>query len=470
MAEEIDADALALLFEGAFAQVFRGEVESDDFNRLVLRAGLAAEDIVVLRAYAKYCKQIGFALSQATIEATLAAHPHIARMLVRVFRLRFHPAEHDDAAADAQVHAIEQALERVANLSEDRVLRQLLALIARHLAHQPLAHRRRPFGRARRAPQLPELQVRFGQGAGAAGAQAAGGDLRLFTALRRHPPARRQGGARRVALERPGGRLPHRSARPGQGADGEEHGHRAGGFERRLRAEKAPPASDREAFMKEGVACYQDYLRALLDLTDNHVAGKVVPPPLVRRLDGDDPYLVVAADKGTATFSDYANAVSAEYGHWLGDAFASGGSVGYDHKAMGITARGAWESVKRHFRELGSTRRARTFTVVGIGDMSGDVFGNGMLLSRHIRLVAAFDHRHVFIDPDPDAARSFAERERLFKLPRSSWADYDTSLISAGGGVWSRSQKSIPLSPQACAALGIDGRAARHPPNCSARY
>ena len=184
-----------------------------------------------------------------------------------------------------------------------------------------------------------------------------------------------------------------------------------------------------------------------------------MPPPQVVRIDGDDPYLVVAADKGTATFSDYANAISEEYGHWLGDAFASGGSVGYDHKAMGITARGAWESVKRHFREMGVDTQTTDFTVVGIGDMSGDVFGNGMLLSRHIRLVAAFDHRHIFIDPEPDAAATFAERERLFKLPRSSWADYDATLISAGGGVWARSEKSIPISPQArrCSASRPSG-------------
>jgi glutamate dehydrogenase len=218
---------------------------------------------------------------------------------------------------------------------------------------------------------------------------------------------------------------------------------------------KAPPATDRDAYLKEGVACYQDYLRGLLDLTDNLHGTTVVPPPMVTRLDADDPYLVVAADKGTATFSDYANAVSKEYGHWLGDAFASGGSVGYDHKAMGITARGAWESVKRFFRERGVDIQTTDFTVVGVGDMSGDVFGNGMLLSRHIRLVAAFDHRHIFIDPAPDAARSFTERERLFKLPRSSWADYDPELISDGGGVWARSEKSIPISPQARAALGI---------------
>jgi glutamate dehydrogenase len=218
---------------------------------------------------------------------------------------------------------------------------------------------------------------------------------------------------------------------------------------------KAPPASDREAFMKEGIACYQDYLRGLLDLTDNRVSGQIVAPPSIVRHDGDDPYLVVAADKGTATFSDFANAVSAEYGHWLGDAFASGGSVGYDHKAMGITARGAWESVKRFFRERGQDIQSTPFTVAGIGDMSGDVFGNGMLLSHHIRLVAAFDHRHIFLDPDPDCATSFAERERLFKLPRSSWADYNAELISAGGGVWSRTEKSVPISPQVQAVLGI---------------
>jgi len=214
--------------------------------------------------------------------------------------------------------------------------------------------------------------------------------------------------------------------------------------------------SDRDAYMKEGVACYQNYLRGLLDLTDNRVGDAIVPPPQVKRHDPDDPYLVVAADKGTATFSDYANAVSREYGFWLDDAFASGGSAGYDHKAMGITARGAWESVKRHFREMGVDTQTTDFTVVGIGDMSGDVFGNGMLLSRHIRLVAAFDHRHIFFDPDPDTTKSFAERARLFKLPRSSWADYDAKLLSAGGGIHPRSAKAIALTPQVRALLAVD--------------
>src|SRR5262249_15555797 len=199
--------------------------------------------------------------------------------------------------------------------------------------------------------------------------------------------------------------------------------------------------ANREAVLAEGTACYKVFIQTLLDVTDNLEGDVVIPPPDVRRRDGDDPYLVVAADKGTATFSDYANAISAEYGFWLGDAFASGGSAGYDHKAMGITARGAWESVKRHFREMSIDTQTTDVTVVGIGDMSGDVFGNGMLLSTHIRLVAAFDHRHVFVDPDPDAATSFAERERLFKLPRSTWAEYDTRLISAGGGIYPRSAK-----------------------------
>src|SRR5213079_1432277 len=218
---------------------------------------------------------------------------------------------------------------------------------------------------------------------------------------------------------------------------------------------RAPSPSDRDAYMKEGVACYQNYLRGLLDLADNRVGDTIVPPPRVKRHDPDDPYLVVAADKGTATFSDYANGVSEEYGFWLGDAFASGGSVGYDHKKMGITAKGAWESVKRHFREMGVDTQNQDFTVAGIGDMSGDVFGNGMLLSHHIKLVAAFDHRHIFLDPGADPSTSFAERERVFKLPRSSWADYDAKLISAGGGIHPRSAKSIAITPEVKRALGI---------------
>ncbi|MBC5782716.1 NAD-glutamate dehydrogenase [Ramlibacter sp. USB13] len=453
---EHDPQALARLFEDAFVRVFRGEVENDSFNRLVLLSALSAEEIVILRAYAKYLQQIGFPQSQATIAATLATYPRIARMLVALFRLRFDAQAHDTQGAASQVNALEQALEKVANLNEDRVLRQLLALLQATLrtnywrtgvGASGAPGPRRPFLSFKfdsaRIPGLPaprplyEIWVyspRF-EGIHLRGGKVARGGLRWSD---------RPDDFRTEVLGLVKAQMVKNTVIVPVGSKG--------GFV----LKKAPPASDREAFMKEGVACYQDYLRGLLDLTDNLVNGKTVPPPQVVRIDGDDPYLVVAADKGTASFSDHANAVSAEYGHWLGDAFASGGSKGYDHKAMGITARGAWESVKRHFRELGVDTQSTDFTVVGIGDMSGDVFGNGMLLSRHIRLVAAFDHRHVFIDPSPDAERTFAERERLFQLPRSSWADYDRNLISEGGGIWARSEKSVPLSPQARAALGIE--------------
>lgn len=453
---EHEPQALARLFEETFARVFRGEVENDAFNRLVLLAALSADEVVVLRAYAKYLQQINFPQSQATIAATLAAHPRIARMLVALFRLRFDPQANDAQGAASQVSALQQALEKVSNLSEDRVLRQLLALVEATLrtnhwrtgaGASGAPGPRRPFLSfkfdSRRIPGLPQprplyeiwvYSPRF-EGIHLRGGKVARGGLRWSD---------RPDDFRTEVLGLVKAQMVKNTVIVPVGSKG--------GFV----LKKAPPASDREAFLKEGIACYQDYLRGLLDLTDNLVGGKTVPPPQVVRIDGDDPYLVVAADKGTASFSDYANAVSAEYGHWLGDAFASGGSKGYDHKAMGITARGAWESVKRHFRELGVDTQATDFTVAGIGDMSGDVFGNGMLLSRHIRLVAAFDHRHIFIDPDPQAERTFVERERLFKLPRSSWADYDTALISEGGGVWARSEKSVPLSPQARAALGIE--------------
>jgi glutamate dehydrogenase len=457
-AGEIEPETLGRLFEDAFARVFRGDVENDDFNRLVLRAGLSADEIAVLRAYAKYLKQTGFALSQATIEAALASHPRIARMLVSLFKLRFDPSAHDEQGEVAQVNAIEQALEKVANLSEDRVLRQLLALIQATLrtnfwrtgvGHSGAAGPRRSFlsfkFNSAQVPGLPEpkplyeifvYSPRF-EGIHLRGGKVARGGLRWSD---------RPEDFRTEVLGLVKAQMVKNTVIVPVGSKG--------GFV----LKKPPPAADRDAFMKEGIACYQDYLRALLDLTDNLVGTAVVPPPQVVRLDGDDPYLVVAADKGTATFSDYANAISKEYGHWLGDAFASGGSAGYDHKGMGITARGAWESVKRFFREKGFNTQTTPFTVVGVGDMSGDVFGNGMLLSKHIRLVAAFDHRHVFIDPNPDATTSYAERERLFRLPRSSWADYDTKLISDGGGVWTRSEKSIPISPQVREALGIDSQ------------
>ncbi|HSS70394.1 MAG TPA: NAD-glutamate dehydrogenase, partial [Casimicrobiaceae bacterium] len=449
---EIEIDALRAVFEDAFARVFRGEAEDDDFNRLVVAARLPAEEVVVLRAYAKYLRQIGFALSQAFIESTLAAHAGIARMLVDLFKLRFDPALSEAAQTQslAKIQEIDHALDRVENLSEDRVLRQYLALI---LATTRTNFWRRGPDRKRKSfvsfkfdpakvPGLPEPKPMFEifvystrfEGVHLRGGKVARGGLRWSD---------RPEDFRTEVLGLVKAQMVKNTVIVPVGSKG--------GFV----LKRAPSPTDREAYLKEGVACYQNYLRGLLDLTDNRVGNKIVPPPDIKRHDPDDPYLVVAADKGTATFSDYANAISKEYGFWLGDAFASGGSAGYDHKVMGITARGAWESVKRHFREMGVDTQTTDFTVAGIGDMSGDVFGNGMLLSRHIKLVAAFDHRHVFLDPTPDTEASFKERERLFKLPRSSWADYDAKLVSKGGGVYPRSAKSIAITPEVGKALGI---------------
>lgn len=452
---EIGDDAaftqLRTVFEDSFSRVFAGEIENDNFNRLVLRARLSADEVLILRAYAKYLRQINFPLTQSFIEDTLAAHADIARMLVVLFKLRFDPDREARGEVEQETQAIEKALEGVENLNEDRVLRQYLALIGASLRTN---YWRRDQNGARRTflsfkldpakvPGVPDpkplyeifvYSPRF-EGVHLRGGKVARGGLRWSD---------RPEDFRTEVLGLVKAQMVKNAVIVPVGSKG--------GFV----LKRAPAPSEREAFMKEGVACYQDYLRGLLDLTDNRVSDRVVPPPMVKRHDADDPYLVVAADKGTATFSDFANGIAREYGFWLDDAFASGGSVGYDHKVMGITARGAWESVKRHFRALGLDTQKQPFTVVGIGDMSGDVFGNGMLLSKQIRLVAAFDHRHIFIDPSPDAASSFVERERLFKLPRSSWADYNTMLISAGGGVYPRAAKNIALSPQACAALGLE--------------
>jgi glutamate dehydrogenase len=449
---EIEVDTLRPVFEDAFARVFRGEAENDNFNRLVVAARLPAEEIVVLRAYAKYLRQIGFALSQAFIESTFSAHADIARMLVELFKLRFDPglAEPAQAQALAKIQEIDHALDKVENLSEDRVLRQYLVLILAttrtNFWRRDREGRRRSFLSFKfdpaKVPGLPEPKPMFEisvystrfEGVHLRGGKVARGGLRWSD---------RAEDFRTEILGLVKAQMVKNTVIVPVGSKG--------GFV----LKRAPSPADREAYLKEGVACYQNYLRGLLDLTDNRVGDKIVPPPDVKRHDPDDPYLVVAADKGTATFSDYANGISKEYGFWLGDAFASGGSAGYDHKAMGITARGAWESVKRHFREMGIDTQTTDFTVAGIGDMSGDVFGNGMLLSRHIKLVAAFDHRHVFLDPSPDPEVSFKERERMFKLPRSSWADYDGKLISKGGGVFPRSAKSIAVSPEAARAIGI---------------
>ncbi|MGH8780226.1 NAD-glutamate dehydrogenase [Paraburkholderia sp.] len=456
---EFDIERVKDLFEDAFEQVWTGEIENDDFNRLVLRAHLGAREVTILRAYAKYLRQVGSTFSDAYIERALTGNPAIARGFVDLFVARFNPATTGTPqvrdARTAQLHKdIESALDKVPNLDEDRILRQFLGVIGatqrtnyyqRDKEGKPKAYLSFKFDPSK-VPGLPEPKPMFEiwvysprvEGVHLRGGRVARGGLRWSD--RREDFRTEVLGLMKAQMVKNVVIVPVGSK---------------GGFV----VKNPPPPGDREAWMREGIACYQTFLRGLLDLTDNRVAGAIVPPTDVVRLDADDPYLVVAADKGTATFSDYANAISQHYGFWLDDAFASGGSVGYDHKKMAITARGAWESVKRHFREMGVDTQATDFTVVGVGDMSGDVFGNGMLLSPHIRLVAAFDHRHIFLDPNPDAAASFAERSRLFALERSSWADYDPALISAGGGVFPRTAKTIPVSPAMQAVLGIGASA-----------
>lgn len=456
---ETDIAKVKSRFEALFATAWRGGVESDDLNRLVLVTNLDARAISVLRAYTRYFKQLGFAFSQSYIEAALNKNAHIAQAIVELFMTRFDPAFIGDrVAAQKQLKQhIDTALGSVASLDEDRILRQfvatVMATLRTNLWQTTTSGSEKPYIsfklNPREVPGVPEPKPLFEiwvysprvEGVHLRGGKVARGGLRWSD--RREDFRTEILGLVKAQQVKNTVIVPVGSK---------------GGFV----LKNAPPASERDAFMAEGITCYKLFLSGLLDITDNVVKGTVVPPLNVVRHDVDDPYLVVAADKGTATFSDIANGVSADYAFWLGDAFASGGSVGYDHKKMGITARGAWEAVKRHFRSLGVNTQTTQFTVAGIGDMSGDVFGNGMLLSEHIKLVVAFDHRHIFIDPNPDVAKSFAERQRLFNLPRSSWDDYDKSLISQGGGVFPRSAKSIPLSSEARAVIGIE--AAELPP------
>ncbi|HCV13059.1 MAG TPA: NAD-glutamate dehydrogenase [Candidatus Accumulibacter sp.] len=482
-ARALDDEATRQAFVDLLERLLRDQAENDGFNRLVLLAGLDGRQIGILRAYSRYLRQAGLPFSQSYVERCLATHFEITRRLVELFAALFAPtvmafsdtpddASHDrsphprplsrerargdssvaratgtvtadDARAAVLSDELTMALLQVGNPDDDRILSALQTAISATLrtnAYQvasdgaakaylsfKLSSREIPFLPA--PTPLYEIFVYSErvEGVHLRGARVARGGLRWSD---------RMEDFRTEVLGLVKAQMVKNAVIVPLGSKG--------GFV----CKRLPPMSDREAWQAEGIACYSDFIRGLLDLTDNLVDGRVVPPVGVRRRDGDDPYLVVAADKGTATFSDIANGIAIEYGFWLGDAFASGGSVGYDHKKMGITARGAWEAIKRHFRELGLDTQTQPFTVVGIGDMSGDVFGNGMLLSREIRLLAAFDHRHIFIDPSPDAVRSHAERQRLFDLPRSSWADYDPTLISAGGGVWSRTAKTIPLSPQ----------------------
>jgi glutamate dehydrogenase len=451
-------------FEEALTALWQQRCEDDGFNALVLDACLTWRQVVMLRAYARYLRQIGTRFSQDYIQRALRANPSISRLLVRLFESRFDPAmvtgsaERDEAIAEE----LRGELDEVTSLDHDRILRSYLSLIEAtvrtnyfqsgswtaaasgaaetwYVDAPYLAFKLTPGGVAEvplprpkfeifvYSPRFEAVHLRFGA--------VARGGLRW---------SERPEDFRTEILGLVKAQEVKNSVIVPSGAKG--------GFV----CKRLPDPAAREAYQAEVLGCYRAFISAMLDITDNLSGDAVVPPRDVVRLDGDDPYLVVAADKGTATFSDVANEIAQRYGFWLGDAFASGGSEGYDHKKMGITARGAWESVRWHFAALGLDPDKDDFTVAGIGDMSGDVFGNGMLLSRRIKLVAAFDHRHVFVDPDPDPAASFAERQRLFALDRSSWDDYDRALISAGGGVWPRSAKSVPVSPQARAALGID--------------
>jgi glutamate dehydrogenase len=452
----IDIAQIDVNFREAFAAAWSGRVENDGFNRLLLGAGLAVRQIVVLRAYCRYLLQTGVPFSQAYMERTLAANPGIARNLARLFEARFDPAaarRGGDRQADRLIHEIRGALDGVASLDDDRILRAYLHLVRatvrtnfyqRAADGEPKNYLSFKFDPAM-VPDLPLPRPKFE--IFVYSPRVEGVHLRMGYVAR---------GGIRWSDRREDFRTEVLGLMKAQNVKNTviiPVGAKGGFVPRRL------PSGPREEVQSEVIACYQTFIRGLLDLTDNIVNGRIAPPPQVVRRDGDDAYLVVAADKGTATFSDIANALSADYGFWLGDAFASGGSAGYDHKKMGITARGAWECVKRHFRELGIDTQKTDFTVAGIGDMSGDVFGNGMLLSRHIRLQAAFDHRHIFLDPAPDIAVSFAERARLFALPRSSWEDYDRRRVSRGGGVFARSAKSIALSPEVRAMLGLDAAA-----------
>jgi glutamate dehydrogenase len=449
-------------FQEAFSATWTGQAENDGFNSLVLSAGLSWRQAMVLRAYAKYLRQAGSTFSQDYMEDTLRKNVHTTRLLISLFEARMSPDRQRAGTelTDALLEELDAALDQVASLDEDRILRSFLTVIKATLrtnffqeadggmpheyvsmkfdpqAIPDLPAPRPAFEIWVYSPRVEGVHLRFGK--------VARGGLRWSD---------RREDFRTEILGLVKAQMVKNTVIVPVGAKG--------GF---VAKQLPDPAADRDAWLAEGIRSYKTFISALLDITDNMVAGEVVPPADVVRHDEDDTYLVVAADKGTATFSDIANDVAVSYNFWLGDAFASGGSAGYDHKKMGITARGAWESVERHFRELGVNTQSEDFTVVGVGDMSGDVFGNGMLLSEHIRLVAAFDHRHIIIDPRPDAATSYAERRRLFELPRSSWADYNKKLLSQGGGIFPRTAKAIQLNSHIREALGIEGKIAKMTP------
>jgi glutamate dehydrogenase len=447
---------LKAAFEDAVVAVWTGRTENDGFNRLVLALSLPWRDAALIRALARHRQQSGLDPSQRVQEEALAAHPAVARLILDLFRTKFDPATRASLdtrrqQADAIMAQIVDALQEVESLDEDRVLRRLALLV--QAAQRTNFYQPGPDGE-------PKPYISFKVASGELADLPAPKPYREIFVwgvnvegvhLRFGPVAR---GGLRWSDRRDDFRtevLGLVKAQQVKNAVIVPVGSKGGFYPKQL-----PKGGTRAEVQAEGINAYKTFLQGLLDITDNLAPdGKVIPPKDVIAFDGDDPYLVVAADKGTATFSDIANAMAESYDYWLGDAFASGGSAGYDHKAMGITARGAWEAVKRHFRELGKDIQTEPFTVVGCGDMSGDVFGNGMLLSQQTRLLAAFDHRHIFLDPDPDIAKSWAERARMFALPTSSWDDYDKKLISKGGGIYPRTLKSVPLSAPVKAMLGV---------------
>ncbi|NDC55967.1 MAG: NAD-glutamate dehydrogenase, partial [Alphaproteobacteria bacterium] len=438
----IDLTAIHDEFLKTFVSVWQGHQDNDTFNQLILLAGMTGRQVVLVRALSRYLKQIRAPHSLISITHTLVKHAQLSQLLLKLFELRHSPAITSQARKQfSKIRAEFMAgLAKVPTLDEDRILRRLLNLIE--------AAMRTNFYQ----DNAPALAIKFD-----------------CAAVENMPLPRMKyeifvHSSLVEGIHLRGGKV----ARGGiRWSDREDFRTEILGLVKAQMVKNAVivPVGSKGGFVvrqklsadhyQDGITCYQIYIRSLLSLTDNLVKGKIIPPKQVLRHDGDDPYLVVAADKGTAKFSDIANTISQEHGFWLDDAFASGGSVGYDHKEMGITARGAWESVKRHFREMGHDTQSQNFTVMGVGDMSGDVFGNGMLLSKHIRLLGAFDHRHIFCDPNPDAAKSFKERERMFHLPKSSWANYHAKLISKGGGIFSRQEKSIRITPEMKAAYDI---------------
>jgi glutamate dehydrogenase len=453
--EMIELESQKSRLETAFMTIMRGAAENDGYNALVLRGSLPWRDVALIRSISRFLRQVRVPFSQDYMWTTLVKHAAIAANIVALFRARFNPAAGDNRASieAAVAGRIESALSAVESLDEDRILRYFVNAVMsaqrtnfyqRDSDDQSKAQIAIKFASGKLtvlpaprplyeifvySPRVEGIHLRFGKVA-RGGIRWSDRPQDFRTEVLGLVKAQQVKNAVIVPVGAKGGFVP-----------------------------KLLPKEPREAVMAEGVAAYKLFISTLLEVSDDISAdGAIVPPPNVVRHDGDDPYLVVAADKGTATFSDIANGISVEHGFWLNDAFASGGSAGYDHKTMGITARGAWESVKRHFRELDVDIGTTPFTVAGVGDMSGDVFGNGMLREKTIRLVAAFDHRDIFIDPESDAEGSFAERARLFALPRSSWQDYNKSLISTGGGVFSRSSKEIVLSAEAQKAIGVGAK------------